>query len=57
MIDSLIKQIDDLEVDRSARVLASGNPVPEDNSHTQIGLNGQQKEYVVVVDHLSMIYY
>lgn len=35
-------------VDRSARVLVSGNPVPEDSSHTEIKPNGQQKDYVVL---------
>jgi hypothetical protein len=35
-------------VDRSKRVLASGSPVPEDNSHTEIQSDGMQKEYVVL---------
>jgi hypothetical protein len=48
MEDSLIKQIDDLQVDRSARVLVDGSPVPEDQSHTEIKENGQQKDYVVL---------
>lgn len=48
MTDSLIKQIDDSEVDRSARVLVSGEPVPEDQSHTELKPNGQQKDYVVL---------
>ena len=48
MIDPIIKQIDDLEVDRSARVLVSGEPVPEDQSHTELKPNGQQKDYVVL---------
>ncbi len=38
-------------VDRSARVLASGAPVPEDYSHTEINpLTGQQREYVVLTE-------
>lgn len=48
MTDHLIKQIDDLEVDRSARVLVSGDAVPEDWSHTQLKANGQQKDYIVL---------
>jgi hypothetical protein len=48
MTDSLIKQIDDLEVDRSARVLVSGKPVPEDQSHTTNRGDGQQVDYVVL---------
>jgi len=48
MNDPLIKQIDDLEVDRTARVLVSGAPVPEDQSHTEIKENGQQKDYVIL---------
>jgi hypothetical protein len=35
-------------VDRSAQVLASGAPVPEDRSHTQLRDDGQQKGYVVL---------
>lgn len=35
-------------VDRSARQLASGAPVPDDNSHTEKKANGQQREYVVL---------
>lgn len=30
------------------RVLTNGNPVPEDNSHTELKSNGQQKEYVIL---------
>jgi hypothetical protein len=49
MTDPLINQIDNLEVDRSARVLTDGSPVPEDQSHTQINpATGQQKGYVVL---------
>ncbi len=48
MTDPLIKQIDDLEVDRSARELVSGSPVPADQSHTELKENGQQKDYVVL---------
>jgi hypothetical protein len=36
-------------VDRSARVLASGDgPVPEDQRHTELKPNGQQRDYVVL---------
>ena len=48
MTDPLIKQIDDLEVDRSRRVLSDGSPVPEDLSHTELQANGQQKAYIVL---------
>lgn len=34
--------------DLSARVLVSGEPVPEDRSHTQLKPNGQQQDYVVL---------
>lgn len=37
-------------VDRSCQALASGDPVPEDHSHTEIKANGQQKDYVVLCD-------
>lgn len=37
-------------VDRSCQVLASGAPVPEDRSHTELKANGQQKDYVVLCD-------
>lgn len=37
-------------VDRSCRVLVSGNAVPEDNSHTELKENGQQEDYVVLCD-------
>lgn len=47
-MDDIIKQINDLEVDRSARVLANGAPVPEDNSHTALRPDGQQEAYVVL---------
>ena len=36
------------EVDRSKQQLASGDPVPEDRSHTELKDNGQQKDYVVL---------
>ena len=37
------------EVDRSARVLVSGEPVPEDYSHTKIdAATGMQKDYIVL---------
>lgn len=48
MIDPLIKQIDDLEVDRTKRILGSGKPVPEDQSHTALRGDGQQRDYVVL---------
>ena len=49
MTDSLVKQIDDLEVDRSARVLVSGEPVPEDGSHKNINPStGMQLDYIVL---------
>jgi hypothetical protein len=49
MVDPLIKQIDDLEVDRSARVLVSGEAVPEDDSHKQIDSStGMQKDYIIL---------
>lgn len=48
MTDPIIQQIDDLQVDRSARVLVSGAPVPEDQSHTTLKPNGQQQDYVVL---------
>lgn len=35
-------------VDRSARVLVSGDAVPDDHSHTELKENGQQKDYVVL---------
>lgn len=37
-------------VDRSARVLLDGSPVPEDQSHTETTASGQQKSYVVLTD-------
>lgn len=37
-----------LPADRNARVLVSGDAVPEDQSHTQLKANGQQKDYVVL---------
>lgn len=35
-------------VDPSARVLASGAPIPEDSSHTRLRSDGQQEGYVVL---------
>ena len=48
--DELVKQYaaGSVPVDRSARVLTTGVPVPEDNSHTEIRGDGQQREYVVL---------
>lgn len=34
--------------DRTAAVLTTGEPVPEDRSHTELKDNGQQKSYVVL---------
>ena len=39
-----------IPVDRSCRVLVSGDKVPEDYSHTELKENGQQKDYVVLCD-------
>ncbi len=35
-------------VNREARVLVSGAPVPDDHSHTALKENGQQKDYIVL---------
>jgi hypothetical protein len=35
-------------VDRSAQQLVSGDPVPEDRSHTALKPNGQQQDYIVL---------
>lgn len=35
-------------VDRTARVLVSGARVPEDESHRELKVDGQQKDYVVL---------
>ena len=49
MTDSLIRQIDDIEVDRSARVLVSGDAVPSDDSHKKIDPStGMQRDYIVL---------
>lgn len=37
-----------LPVDRTARELASGAPLPDDDSHTALKPNGQQQDYVVL---------
>ena len=37
-------------VDRSNRVLSSGEPVPEDQSHTALKPSGQQQDYVVLTE-------
>lgn len=39
-----------LPVDRSQRNLVGGATVPEDNSHTELKANGQQKDYIVLSD-------
>lgn len=47
------KQMKDAEaipVDRSCQVLASGEKVPEDRSHTELMPDGQQKGYVVLCE-------
>lgn len=33
-----------------SRTLLDGSPVPDDNSHTELKPNGQQKDYVVLSD-------
>src|ERR1700722_19470558 len=35
-------------VDRSARELISGSPIPEDDSHAELKPNGQQRDYVIL---------
>ncbi len=42
------KQAELTPVDRSARVLCDGSPVPGDESHRELKPNGQQKDYVVL---------
>ena len=42
------KDAEKIPVDRSNRVLMSGDPVPEDYSHTELKENGQQRDYVVL---------
>ena len=37
-------------VDRSKRVLTDGSPVPEDQSHTKLRTDGQQKGYIVLTE-------
>lgn len=37
-----------IPVDRGARVLSDGSPVPEDESHRELKDNGQQRDYVVL---------
>lgn len=37
-------------VDRSCQMLATGEAVPEDRSHTELRSDGQQKGYVVLCD-------
>ena len=37
-------------VDRSNQILASGEPVPEDRSHTALKPSGQQQDYVVLTE-------
>ena len=50
--DSLIegesKPVEVPPVDRSQRVLANGDPVPDDYSHTELKENGQQRDYIVL---------
>lgn len=36
------------DVDRNSMQLVSGEPVPEDRSHTKLKANGQQRDYVVL---------
>lgn len=42
------KAAESIPVDRSARQLSDGSPVPADDSHTELGPGGQQKGYVVL---------
>jgi hypothetical protein len=42
------KSVESVPVDRSARILTTGAAVPEDNSHTEIREDGQQRDYVVL---------
>lgn len=44
------KEAEAIPVDRSCQMLVSGDPVPEDRSHTETKENGQQKDYVVLCD-------
>lgn len=48
IVESARGKLDAPPVDRSARVLVSGDSVPEDYSHTVLKENGQQKDYVVL---------
>lgn len=50
IVESARQKVEAPPVDRSARVLVSGDPVPEDYSHTELKENGQQKDYVVLCD-------
>lgn len=36
------------KVVKAARQLVDGSPVPDDNSHTELKANGQQRDYVVL---------
>lgn len=47
LVKKILEQAPKL-VDRSARQLVSGKPVPEDYSHTEDRGDGQQKDYVVL---------
>lgn len=45
-----MREAQSIPVDRSCRVLVSGDKVPEDSNHTELKANGQQKDYVVLCD-------
>jgi hypothetical protein len=43
-----LRENEAIPVDRGDRRLTNGQPVPDDNSHTEITATGQQKAYVVL---------
>lgn len=51
-LETLVKSAEDkFRVNRDARVLSDGSPVPADASHTEIDAKtGQQKDYVILSD-------
>ena len=46
--DEVTAEASAAEVDRSAKVLSDGSPVPQDDSHTHLRPDGQQEGYVVL---------
>ncbi len=48
IIEKRRKEAETIPVDRSARILTDGSPVPEDRSHTNLRADGQQEGYVVL---------